>query len=115
VIVTNVVGSLEGPTSKLFRSLYRTYASVFPTVLVHPVYEGERSATNVRNIMLVATDSPAPAGFLAGRWSEIRSRSRGAPDLAAAIRDRRRADVPTEDVPLLTDDYAPTDALLFAD
>jgi hypothetical protein len=87
---------------------------VFPTVLVHPVYENERGATNVRNIMLVAADSPAPGeGFLAGRWSEIRSRNRGAPDLAAAIRDRRSAAVPTDDVPLLTDDYAPTDALLF--
>jgi spermidine synthase len=115
VIVTNVVGSLEGPSSKLFRSLYRTYASVFPTVLVHPVYENERGATNVRNIMVVATDSPATdEGFLSRRWSEIRSRSRGAPDLAAAIRDRRRAGVPTDDVPVLTDDYAPTDALLFS-
>ena len=34
------------------------------------------------------------------------------PDLAQPIRDRWAASVPFEDVPLLTDDYAPTDALL---
>jgi spermidine synthase len=115
VIVTNVIGSLEGPSSKLFRALYRTYASVFPTVLVHPVYENERNVTTVRNIILVATESPAPAeAFLVRRWGEISSRHRGAPELADAIGDRRRAPVRTDDVPLLTDDYAPTDALLFS-
>jgi len=116
VIVTNVIGALEGSSSKLFRSLYRTYASVFPTVLVHPVYENERNVTNVRNIILVATEGPAPAeAFLVRRWGEISSRYRGAPELADAIGGRRRAPVRTDDVPLLTDDYAPTDALLFSD
>ena len=113
VIVTNVIGSLEGPTSKLFRSLYRTYASVFPTVLVHPVYEDDRNVKGIRNLMLVATEGSAPdSGFLLRRWSEIRGSHRGAPDLGAAIRDRRRAPVRVGDVPVLTDDYAPTDALL---
>jgi spermidine synthase len=116
VIVTNVVGSLAGPSSKLFRSLYKTYASVFPTVLVHPVYDPhERDPTSVRNLMLVATDSPAPAkAFLERRWREIRRTHPGAPDLSAAIRNRVVGAIPTKDVPLLTDDYAPTDALLYA-
>jgi hypothetical protein len=77
------------------------------------VYENERNVTNVRNIILVATESPAPAeAFLVRRWGEVSSRHRGAPELASAIGDRRRAPVRTDDVPLLTDDYAPTDALL---
>jgi spermidine synthase len=114
VIVTNVIGSLEGPSSRLLRSLYRTYRSVFPTVLVHPVYEGDRSTSSVRNVILVATDAPAPStGFLLGRWNEIRRTHPSAPDLRAAILDRRHATVRTDDVPLLTDDYAPTDALLY--
>ena len=115
VVVTNIIGSLEGPSSRLFRSLYRTYASVFPTVLVHPVYEGDRSATSARNIMLVATESPASAGdFLVRRWDELRGARPGLPKLTQAIRNRLRASVRTDDVPLLTDDYAPTDALLFS-
>jgi len=35
-----------------------------------------------------------------------------APDLTGAIANRWEQNVPTGDVPLLTDDYAPTDALL---
>ena len=36
----------------------------------------------------------------------------GAPDLTDAIRGRVDVAVSTADVPVLTDDYAPTDALL---
>ncbi len=46
------------------------------------------------------------------RWDEIRRRAPGAPDLAKPILDRHDAEIPTGDVPTLTDDYAPTDALL---
>jgi spermidine synthase len=114
VVVTNVIGALEGPDSRLFRALYRTYASVFPTVLVHPVLEeGSTDERDVRNLMLVATDRPAPAKrFLAERWRAIRARSPRAPDLERPIRDRVSKPVPLDGVPLLTDDYAPTDALL---
>jgi spermidine synthase len=117
VIVTNVVGALTGPSSKLFRSLYRTYASVFPTVLVHPVYDaGDRRPDSVRNIMLVATDAPAsPKAFLLRRWQEIRRTHPGAPNLTGAIANRLAAPPQTNDVPVLTDDYAPTDALLYVD
>ena len=39
-------------------------------------------------------------------------RGPGAPDLRQAIEGRIDAALSTEDVPVLTDDYAPTDALL---
>jgi hypothetical protein len=42
----------------------------------------------------------------------VRAGSRGAPDLSRALRDRWERDIPFGDVPVLTDDYAPTDALL---
>lgn len=114
VVVVNVIGALSGPDSRLFRALYRTYASVFPTVLVHPVFEhGDSDPTEVRNLILVATDRPAPATrFLAERWRRIRARRSSAPDLERPIRDRLSRPVPLDGVPLLTDDYAPTDALL---
>jgi spermidine synthase len=114
VIVANVIGSIAGPTSKLFRSFVRTYRAVFPTVLVHPVIldEGEDDTTQ-RNLIMVATDAPAPRkDFLQRRWNETRRASPTAPDLANAIRNRHDRLVPTRDVPILTDDYAPTDALL---
>lgn len=114
VVVSNVIGSIRGSASQLFRSFYRTYRSVFPTVLVHPVViQGEPRDDALRNLMLVATDSAAPTtDFLVQRWREIRRRSTTAPDMTGAIRNRRDYFIPTGDVPTLTDDYAPTDALL---
>jgi spermidine synthase len=114
VILTNTIGSISGERSRLFRSVYRTYRSVFPTVLVHPtILSGDEGDTAVRNLILVASEQAAPAkAFLAERWGEIRARSRGAPDLRRQINDRHDRPIPLEGVPTLTDQYAPTDALL---
>ncbi len=114
VIVTNAIGAIEGPGSRLFRSIYRTYRTVFPTVLVHPaILPGDEGDETFRNLILVATEQAAPQrAFLAERWEEIRAEAPTAPDLAKPILDRHDELVPTDDVPVLTDDYAPTDALL---
>jgi spermidine synthase len=114
VVVVNLIGAITGDQSRLTRSVARTYRAVFPTVTLHPVnLDGDTDPSNIRNIILVATEAPLPAKpFLQSRWSEIRAASSGAPDLTRAIRDRWDRDVRTDDVPLLTDDYAPTDALL---
>ena len=64
-------------------------------------------------MILVAGDAAAPSKeFLQERWAEVRRQSPGAPDLTVAINGRVDEPVQTEDVPVLTDDYAPTDALL---
>ena len=114
VIVTNVIGAIEGPGSRLFRSIYRTYRTAFPTVAVHPtILPGDHGDETFRNLILVATESAAPQRtFLADRWEEIRAEAPTAPDLREPILDRHDALIPTDDVPTLTDDYAPTDALL---
>ncbi len=114
VIVTNVIGAVSGSESRLLRSMLRTYRTVFPTVAVHPVrVEGDTNLGGVRNVMFVAGEGAAPSKpFLVERWNDVRRRSPGAPDLTEAIRDRVDRPIPTNDVPVLTDDYAPTDALL---
>ena len=110
VVVTNVIGAVKGPSSKLFRSLYRTYRTVFPTVAVHPV---GGNAEAYANVMVVATESAVPAKpYLRDRWHSLLTRHRRAPDLDDAIRFRWDALIPTRDVPTLTDAYAPVDALL---
>lgn len=119
LVVANVIGSLEGPGSRLFRSFYRTYREVFPTVLVHPVIEQDfdTDPEALRNIMLVATDGAAPGkDFLLRRWQqELRPDDPDSPDLEGAIGNRYEKQIPTGNVPILTDDYAPTDALLLFD
>jgi spermidine synthase len=114
VVVTNAIGAIAGPGSRLFRSIYRTYRTVFPTVLVHPaILPGDRGDETFRNLILVATEQAAPQRtFLAERWEALRRRAPSAPDLREPILDRHDAFIPTDDVPVLTDDYAPTDALL---
>ncbi|MGH3080151.1 MAG: fused MFS/spermidine synthase [Gaiellaceae bacterium] len=114
VILTNTIGSLAGDQSRLFRSVYRTYRSVFPTVLVHPTLFGERTDDeSVLNLILVASEQAAPAKpFLAERWRQIRADAPRAPDLLKRIADRDDRPVSLDGVPTLTDQYAPTDALL---
>ncbi len=114
VVVTNAIGAIEGLGSRLFRSIYRTYRSAFPSVLVHPaILPGDRGDETFRNLILVATEAAAPQReFVASRWDEIREEAPGAPDLRKPILDRHDEEIPTGDVPTLTDDYAPTDALL---
>jgi len=116
VIATNVIGALTGSSSRISRAFWKTYAAVFPTVVLHPVYEGpfDRVPDEIRNIILVATERAAPRpAQLAATWADVRrARAPGAPPLRAAIADRWQRTVRSDDVPLLTDGYAPTDALL---
>jgi spermidine synthase len=115
VVVVNVIGAMTGSESKLLRSLTKTYRSAFPTVLLYPVYEtvGDTNPTYTRNVILVATDGAAPTtAFLRQRWKAIRKATPTAPALDKAIADRWNKPVRFDDVPVLTDDYAPTDALL---
>jgi spermidine synthase/MFS family permease len=114
-VAVNIIGALAGDTSRLLRSITKTYRSVFPTVALHPVFldSTDRVAGELRNVILIATDGAAPSRiYLQRRWDRIRESAPGAPDLTQAIRDRYERPVRADDVPLLTDAYAPTDALL---
>ena len=74
VVVANIIGSVEGPGSRLFRSFVRTYRTAFPTVAVHPVIEeGDGGGlTELRNLMLVASEGALPSEeFLLERWREL--------------------------------------------
>ena len=117
VVLSNAIGALTGQDSKLFRSLYRTYRSAFPTVAVHPtILPDEGGLDTVRNLIIVSTEQAAPRPrFLVERWQRLRERAPTAPGLTKPILDRYDRPIPTQDVPTLTDDYAPTDALLFID
>jgi hypothetical protein len=106
-----VIGAIEGEDSKLLRSMAKTYRSVFPTVELHPVGGGGAHG----NVIVVATEGARPKqSVLQSNWDALRARSPKALDLREAIRVRWEQPVAFEDVPLLTDGYAPTDALLLS-
>ncbi|MBA2569161.1 MAG: fused MFS/spermidine synthase [Actinobacteria bacterium] len=116
VIAGNLIGAVSGEGSKLFRAMYKTYRAVFPTVVVHPVREQGDADGALRNLIVVAGDGAAPGqDALQRQWRRLRARSPKAADLTKAIRDRHESLIATKDVPLLTDDFAPTDSLLFLD
>ena len=110
VLVSNVIGAVTGSGSHLVRAMTKTFRSVFGTVALHPVTEGAADT----NVIVVATDGALPSQeALRSNWARMRRASGGrAVDLDRAIDHRWDRPVPLSDVPLLTDGYAPTDALL---
>ncbi len=112
VVASNVIGALRGPESRLFRAIYKTFRSVFPQVYVFPV--GGELPHTLQNIILIGTFGPAfsRAEILArARRAEDAGRVR-IPDFAADAGTLFEGAIDTRDVPLLTDDYAPTDTLI---
>jgi spermidine synthase len=109
VVVSNVIGAVQGDNSKLLRSMAKTYRAVFPTLALHPVGGG----SGYGNVIFVATEGGLPTqAVLTENWSRIRAGAPTALDLSAAIGARWEQPVELDDVPLLTDGFAPTDALL---
>ena len=112
VVASNVIGAVRGPESRLFRAIYKTFRSVFPRVYVFPV--GGGAPESLRNIILVGAGDPPLTRFeIAARAAAAeqsgRIRIEGISQDAATLLDDP---IETRDVPILTDDYAPTDALI---
>ncbi|MBI4278809.1 MAG: fused MFS/spermidine synthase [Armatimonadetes bacterium] len=114
LVVSNIIGALDGRSSRLFRAIYKTFTRVFATVYVLPVEFGRfGDAEGTRNIILVGTTVPRldraarqdRVAAAAARFGwEVRRRE-------AAV-DVYEGLINTRDVPVLTDDYAPVDILI---
>lgn len=113
VVAANVVGTVAGPGSRTFRSVYKTVRKVWPTVHVFPVGFGRFGEVELRgNIVLLATDRRLPPDRLLdaieGRAGG-RVKVRQFPGFGA---DLHVAGIDTRDVPVLRDADAPADGLL---
>ena len=92
VVVTNAIGAISGPGSKLFRSIYKTYRTAFPSVLVHPaILPGDTGDEQFRNLIL---DRDREGDARSRRSSPSAGTSSapaspGVPDLRKPILDRR--------------------------
>lgn len=95
IILLNIASAVEGKNALLFRSLWKTFDGVFPwkaafsTVPEHPDWP--------QNTIVVATKNGTAIAEETLRFLEM-YRYRGTPDM--------------QDVPLLRDDFAPTDHLV---
>jgi spermidine synthase len=113
--IFNVIGSMRGSNSQLVRSEYKTIGQVFRSCAVFPILEaGEQSRDYsrraVRNVLLVATEAPLTAVEVRRRAAALKNQRLPYLQEIAGAYDGQP--LPTHDVPLLSDDFAPIDRLI---
>jgi spermidine synthase len=116
VLASNVIGALDGGRSGFFRAVYKTLRAVFPAVYVFPVdwgrYAGEET---LRNIIVVGGRT-APALSAEGiRTAAARARQVAGvtlPRFDEVVGDLYTPRIRIDDVPVLTDDFAPVELLV---
>src|ERR687893_1177340 len=114
VIISNNIGSMAGDRSDIVRAVYKTISQVFPSVYIFPT---EHNSRNLQNIMLAAMKTPT-------EYSKDELRQLGSNNdnnnhnSSTALADLDylehlyEAELETDDVPLLTDQFAPVEILI---
>jgi spermidine synthase len=127
IVLMNVISAIEGPASELFRAEYKVFCRVFgrARVYVFPKITaetlGDWDPKEPTNVMIVATTRDEPR--LTPAELERRARAltqagilhRGRIPLARHVARMRPFEdlrkMPLDDVPLLTDNFAPVDLM----
>jgi len=114
IVVANLISAVTGPSGKIARAFVKTERRVFPQTYVFAARRAENVSTDtIQNIIVVATKDKQRLEI-----KEIVKRSialnKGLfpdpiQDIGVTYYD---GPLPDQDVPVLTDDYAPTDNLL---
>jgi spermidine synthase len=107
ILVSNVIGSVRGADSKLFRSILKTLQTEFPQTYVFPVDE-------VANLIVIATQDNTRLGKqeVIRRAQRLQNEHKVQFPLERFAHSYVLDPIPGDDVPVLTDDYAPVDGLL---
>ncbi len=123
VMVINVISAFEKPaegkdTSRLFRSVYKTIERVWETDTPNGgslyVFPRNRSGQG-ENIIMIATKAGMPkysGREIERRYRSVRNRLLSHTDLDIVVRRQLTARPDTDDVPILTDDFCPTDTMV---
>jgi spermidine synthase len=113
IIVANLISAVTGPSGKIARAFVRTQRQIFPQVYIFAARRPDNvSLETIQNVIIIATRDKQRVDIkeIVKRATTIDKGLFPDPiqDIAVAYYDRQLA----EDVPVLTDDYAPTDNLL---
>ncbi len=111
--MANLISAVTGPSGRIARAFVRTQRQVFPQTYVFAARRPDNvSLDTIQNVIVVATRDKQRVDIkeIVKRASSLDKGLFPDPiqDIAVAYFDRP---IP-EDVPILTDDYAPTDNLL---
>jgi spermidine synthase len=114
IIVSNIIGAVTGPSGRITRAFVKTQRQIFTQLYIFPTRRPFNVSLNsIQNVIVVATKERRrlSIGEIVQRASTI---DRGLfPDPIKDIEMAYYGDpLPDQDVPVLTDDYAPTDNLL---
>jgi len=110
VIVSNMIGSLEGDTSDLPRSVYKTMESVFPTVYVFTTSENHMNL--IQNLIFVVTQDAEQQDK---KGLELLSHQNNANSLledTGYLENYRASGMKTDNISILTDDFSPVETLI---
>ena len=108
IVISNLIGSPLGATSNLVRSEYRTASDVLNnSALFLTAY----SPLLLQNLLLVFTRSPAPLASSVAKL-DAPSSAEGASPSGGFARYLYPGEIRVDDVPILTDGYAPVESLI---
>jgi spermidine synthase len=113
VVAYNIISAVEGDGSKLFRSLYRTTGELWRDRYAFPIgLARQKDPEATRNIILLVSDGGVRSAELRQRITSRLDGRLKVPSLSEFAEDLYPRQVRTDDVPTLSDQYAPTDALI---
>ena len=109
VVISNLIGSIEGKNSPLVRSVYKTMMTTFPVSYVFPT---ETEPEFIQNIMIVSSNQP----YEFDRLLLLQISKNSPVDYLSDELDKQEhfytGIVETSDVPFLTDQYNPSEVLI---
>jgi spermidine synthase len=113
IVVANLISAVTGPSGKIARAFARTLRQVYPQTYIFASRRPDNvSLETIQNVIVIATRDKQRIDIkeIVKRASQLDKGLFPDPvqDIAVAYYDRQLP----EDVPILTDDYAPTDNLL---
>lgn len=113
VVAYNIIGSVAGERSRLFRSMYKTAGGVWSERWVFPIGIGtDGVAERNRNIIMLATNAGPSEKLLLDRIANRVDDRVTIDGFDEFGRDLYTEPITVDDVPELTDSHAPTDSLI---
>jgi spermidine synthase len=113
-VAVNFLGALGGKPSRLFRSIYKTLNSIYPRVYVFPEdWEPGDDMEIEGNLIILATlnSTAFSKDQIVQTAKKLKSGLVKVPELDEYAARLYGGKIETQDVPILTDQYAPVEAL----
>jgi len=110
VVVSNIVGTIEGDTSDLPRSVYKTMKSSFPTVYVFTTAGNNMSL--VQNLIFVATQDNEQFDRKELEYLSYQNKANNQLEDTSYLENYYISGMRTENVPILTDAFSPVEIMI---